>query len=315
VSAAAAAPLVSVVIPAHDSARYLDECLGSVFAQQGEFELQVIVVDDASSDGTARVARAHDKVELIRFDENRGPSAARNAGIAAARGEFVAFLDSDDRWPEGKLAAQLAVLQVEPAAALVFGDCRQFDERGPRPRTEFEAAGLGTATWGSGRLVPQAYERLLEANFVTTGSVVVRRTALAAAGGFAEELRLVEDLDLWLRLARHAPIAWCAHECLERRRHDANISRDAEALGLAYLEVLRRHAPGGAAGNTGALETRIRRLAAHEWLHLADLARVRGDTASAWRRLRRGIAGHAAPSLQWQAAKTAFKLLAGIKAR
>lgn len=314
-SAAAAAPLVSVVVPAHDSARYLDECLDSVFAQQGDLELQVIVVDDASSDDTAQVARAHDKVELIRFDENRGPSAARNAGIAAARGEFVAFLDSDDRWPEGKLAAQLAVLQDEPAAALVFGDCRQFDERGPRPRTEFETSGLGTATWGAGRLVPQAYERLLDANFITTGSVVVRRTALTTTAGFAEELRLVEDLDLWLRLARHAPIAWCPHECLQRRRHDANISADVEALGLAYLEVLRRHAAAGAAGDTTALDIRIRRLAANEWLHLADLARARGDSAIAWRRLWRGITGHAAPSVQWQAAKTALKLLAGIKTR
>lgn len=314
-TAAPASPLVSVVIPAHDSARFLAECLHSVFAQQGGLELQVIVVDDASSDDTAQVASAHDKVELIRFDANRGPSAARNAGIAAARGEFVAFLDSDDRWPGGKLAAQLAVLQHEPAAALVFGDCRQFDERGPRPRTEFEADGLGTATWGNGRLVPQAYERLLEANFITTGSVVVRRTALSATGGFAEELRLVEDLDLWLRLARHAPIAWCPHECLERRRHDANISADAEALGLAYLEVLRRHAAAGVAGGATALDIRIRRLVANEWLHLADLARVRGDTPVAWRRLWRGIAGHAAPSVQWQATKTALKLLAGIKAR
>lgn len=318
-TAEAAAPLLSVVIPAHDAARFLAECLSSVLAQQRHFELEVIVVDDASNDASAAIARGFERkfecVRLVRLETNQGPAAARNVGIAQARGELIAFLDADDLWPAGSLEARVAVLQRQPAAALVFGDCRQFDDRGPRARTLFEEGGFGAAAWGGEALVPNGYARLLDDNFITTGSVVARRAALTRAGGFAEDLRLVEDLDLWLRLARHSPIAWCARECLQRRRHDANISADAESIALAFLEVLRRQVADWQSGEAAALGVDAKRLAAREWLHLADLARLRGDAATAWRRLWRSVTTHAAPSTQWRAGKTALKLLAGWKSR
>lgn len=272
--------LVGVVIPAHNAAAFLGECLDSVVAQAGPLQLDIVVVDDGSTDQTADVARAHESVRVIRLGVNQGPSAARNAGIAATRGEFVAFLDADDLWPAGSIAARVEVLQRHPAAALVFGDCRQFDDHGPRPRTLFEAGGLGAAAWGSGEIVPDGYQRLLADNFITTGTVLVRRAALDAAGGFAQQLRLVEDLDLWLRVARLHPLAWCRQTCLLRRRHGRNLSRDPRAMSLAYLEVLRRQtlrpdvdAPG--------LAHELTALAAKEQLHLADLALASGRSAEA----------------------------------
>ncbi len=275
-------PLVSVVIPAHNARAYLAECLHSVRSQAGEFTLETIVVDDGSTDGTAEVAREQAWLTCL-IQPNRGPGAARNAGIAVARGEFIAFLDADDLWPAGKLAAQLPVLQQCPDAALVFGDCRQFDVGGPWPRSEFDAGGLGPAAWGAGPVVPDAYARLLEDNFITTGSVVLRREVLAQVGGFAEDLRLVEDLDLWLRIARGHPIAWCGQVCLLRRRHAANTSRDPEAMGLAYLEVLRRQ-------GVAAPAATIRRLTAGEYRRLARTAFARGRIGlalqHAWRSLR-----------------------------
>lgn len=262
------APLVSVVIPAHNAQAYLADCLASVRSQVGEFTLQIIVVDDGSADDTAAIARRHPDVQCLR-QPNRGPSAARNAGIAEAQGEFVAFLDVDDLWSQGKLVAQLQILKQHKGAALAFGDCLQFDASGPRPRTEFEANGLGTSTWGTDGLIPDAYARLLSDNFITTGSVVLRRAALAEVGGFAEDLRLVEDLELWLRIARRHPIAWSSQVCLLRRRHAANTSRDVEAMGLAYLEVLRRQ---GAAAQAAM----IQRLASAEYRRLARVALARG---------------------------------------
>ena len=303
-------PRVSAVIPAFNAQAYLAECIASVCSQSGPFELEVIVVDDGSTDATTEIARQHAGVNCI-VQPNRGPSAARNAGIAAAGGEFVAFLDADDRWPEGKLAAQLDILQREPRAALVFGDCRQFDMAGQRPRTEFESGGYGTAAWGQGPIVPDAYARLLENNFITTGSVVARRAALRQARGFAEDLRLVEDLDLWLRMAREAPIAWSERECLLRRRHDSNISGDAEAVGLAYLEVLARHAATWQPGEAAALGVDAGRLASREYLSLAELARLNGKPGMAWSRLRSSLARHAGPQTQWRVVKTAVKLLIG----
>ncbi len=301
---------ISAVIPAYNAQKHLGDCLASVRSQTGPFELEVIVVDDGSKDATASIARGHAGVICI-VQANAGPSAARNTGVAAASGEFIAFLDADDLWPEGKLAAQLAILQQQPAAALVFGDCRQFDARGPRAQTEFEAGGFGRAAWGPGPILEGAYGRLLENNVITTGGVLARRAALQEVGGFAEDLRLVEDLDLWLRLARRHPVAWCAREGLLRRRHDSNISSDGEAIGLAYLEVLKRHAATWQPADAQALGVDAGRLASREYLNLAELARRQGKSAAAWRRLWRSLAAQPGLQTQWRVAKTAIKLLVG----
>ena len=302
------APLVSVVIPAHNAQAYLVECLASVRAQAGAFTLQTIVVDDGSRDATADIARQQPGVICL-TQPNRGPSAARNAGIAATQGEFIAFLDADDLWPPGKLAAQVDALQRHPEAALVFGDCRQFDAGGPWPQTQFEAGSLGTTVWGKSGLVPDACARLLEDNFITTGSVVVRRAVLAEVGGFAEDLRLVEDLDLWLRIARRHPFAWCARVCLLRRRHAGNTSRDPEAMSLAYLEVLRRHGTPDA-GEASTADANLGRLVAREYLHLADLALARGRAGTAWVRAWRSLMARPGPRALWILGRASLMLLA-----
>lgn len=255
-------PAVSVIIPVHNAERYLADCLASVHAQACGYAIEVIVVDDGSVDASAAIARSSPGVVCL-SQPQRGPGAARNAGIAAAQGEYIAFLDADDLWPPGKLDLQLRALQRLPAAALVCGDCRQFDANGAWPRTEFEAGRLGAAAWGTDQCVPDAYARLLAENFITTGSVVARRTALQDVGGFAEDLRLVEDLELWLRIARRHPIAWCGEICLLRRRHGANTSRDAESMSLAFLDVLLRQPAGspGLARAVGATHVRLAALA------------------------------------------------------
>lgn len=281
-SASPAEPLVSVVVPTHNAARFLAECLTSVFAQTGHQSIEVIVVDDASTDGTCEIASAFDGVRLVRHTVNQGAGAARNAGISQARGEWVAFLDADDIWPARSLEARVEVLQRQASVALVFGDCRQFDEQGPRMRTLFEEGGFGGPAWGQGELVPDAYERLLVDNFITTGSVVARRSALLAAGGFASDLRLVEDLDLWLRMARRHAIGWLDEVCLLRRRHDTNLSRDPQAMSLAYLEVLRRQRNDRGTTEPG-LSLRLIELGAREHLLMADRALASREASAALR--------------------------------
>lgn len=232
-------PLVSVIIPAFDAGATLAACLASVSAQGEGVRHEIIVIDDGSTDDTLEIARATPGVTGI-SQNNRGPAAARNAGIERARGEYLAFLDADDLWPKGKLAHQLALLQDHSDAALCFGDCRQFGESETWTRTLFESGQYGASAWGDGPYVPDAYARLLRDNFITTGSVMARRGVIQALGGFDESLRLVEDLELWLRVARHHPIAWTERVCLLRRRHAANTSREAAAMSLAYLQVLAR---------------------------------------------------------------------------
>ncbi len=236
-------PLVSVVIPAFNAADHIDACLASVAAQVGHFRLEILVVDDGSTDATPlRLVSWAGQDPRIRVlaQANAGPSAARNRGIAAAHGDLVALLDADDLWTEGKLPMQLETLDRHPEAALVFGDVRLFDGQGPSPTTFFQRERLDEAFFGTPDLVDEPYRKLLHINYIPTGSVVLRRPCLAASGLFDEGLRHVEDMDLWFRIAHDHPIAYTPYLCQLKREHAGNTSADVERMTLAFVEVLRR---------------------------------------------------------------------------
>jgi glycosyltransferase involved in cell wall biosynthesis len=281
---AAGQSLVSVVIPTYNSAPYVRECLDSVYRQSGPFALDVIVVDDGSTDET--VEQIRDYPAQCVEQANRGPAAARNVALGLARGDYVAFLDSDDLWPDGKLARQVALLQAHPDVGLVFGDCRQFDANGPRAQTLFETAGYDASFWGDPLYVVNPYAKLMQGNFITTGSIVMRRTCVETAGRFDEGLRLVEDLEYWLRIALRHPIAHVGDVCLLRRRHAENTSRDPIAMAHAFLRVLEKHRrehQAAAAAQGASLERRIAR--EHQELGHLHLRRgARGAAARAYAR-------------------------------
>jgi glycosyltransferase involved in cell wall biosynthesis len=234
-------PLVSVVIPTYNAEAFIEDCLHSVFDQQGDFELDVVLVDDGSTDETlARVKATGYPIRCVE-QANAGPAAARNRALRMAKGEYIAFLDSDDLWPEGKLAHQLALMQAHPDIGLLFGDCRQFDEQGEYAQTLLEGGGRDLAFWGHPLYVLRPYAKLMQGNFITTGSIVIRRACVNRVGYFDENLRLVEDLEYWLRIALEFPIAHVDTVCLLRRRHEDNTSRDQVAMSLAFLSVLESH--------------------------------------------------------------------------
>ena len=278
-------PLVSVVIPAYNAMGYIDDCLASVFSQRSSASLEVIVVNDGSTDGTLEKLRTISGLTCL-TQCNQGPAAARNAGIKRARGEYIAFLDADDLWPEGKLQKQIELLQQHPDAAMCFGDCLQFNGENQWPHTLFQEDSHAERNWGTGPYVPDAYSQLLRNNFITTGSVVVRRQVLDDLGGFDESLRLVEDLELWLRIARHFPIVWYKDVCLLRRRHADNTSREAEAMSLAYLQVLKRQQDCCGA-ELARQNIDLSALVAHEYREMAERAltghRSRSAIRWAWR--------------------------------
>lgn len=237
-------PHISAVVPAYNAAAHIAACLDSILAQQGRWWLEVIVVDDGSTDATAAIVAAraarHPNLRLLQ-QPNAGPAAARNRGIAAASGELIAFLDSDDLWPAGRLAAQLAIFDAHPEVGLVFGDCALFDADGPVLASYFAAAGLDDGFFGDAALVTDAPAKLFRLNFIPTGAVLVRRALLLAAGGFDARLRLVEDLDLWLRLAEHCRLGYTRALCQRKRQHPGNVSADFEGMTLANLAVLGRY--------------------------------------------------------------------------
>jgi glycosyltransferase involved in cell wall biosynthesis len=230
--------LVSVVIPAYNCAQYIGETLQSVFSQTYR-PLEVIVVDDGSVEDIGAAVGKYPETIYIR-QSNGGPARARNAGIARASGNYIAFLDADDLWTPGKLSLQVPILERDPEIGLVFGDMENFfggDERGP---TMFGKYRLGESYFGDSSLVVSALEKLVRMNFIPTGTVLARREALAVAGFFDESFRQAEDWDLWLRIALRFRIAYTPKLVMRRRLHDANASKETEAMTVAALEVLEK---------------------------------------------------------------------------
>jgi glycosyltransferase involved in cell wall biosynthesis len=181
-------PLVSVVIPTFNRAALLAEALASVTAQTFR-NFEILVVDDGSTDETPATLVNYQGVKVLHHPTRRGVAAARNSGIAAARGEWLAFLDSDDLWLPEKLARQLAYLQDRPGLLIC-----QTDETWVR-----QGVGVNkplSHRKKAGRIFLPSLDRCL----VSPSAVILHRRLLHDFGGFDEDLPAAEDYDLWLRL-------------------------------------------------------------------------------------------------------------------
>ena len=207
------APRASIIIPVYNLRAFVGEAIESALAQTVPREqFEIVVVDDGSTDGSADViSRFAPHVRSIR-QENRGLSAARNAGIAAARGDFLVFLDADDRLLPEKVSASLSVFAARADLGLVYSGVRYIDAHGaPLP----ERGG----TRQEGDLLPA----LLLGNLIHPNAAMVRRAPVQEAGGFDERLTALEDWDLWLRLSVRG-LRW---GCIPRPLAEYRIRADA----------------------------------------------------------------------------------------
>ena len=220
---------MSVVIPCYNQARYLSEAIESVLAQSHK-DFEIVVIDDGSTDDTSKVAARYPAVRLIRQD-NRGLSAARNVGLGRSEGEYVVFLDADDRLLPEALEAGLKCLKANPECAFASGRYRFVAEDGSFLRRPRE------------RLVDKdSYAALLQRNYIGPPPVVVyRRDVLDSVGGFDTSLRGCEDYDTYLRIVSRYPI--CSHEevVAEYRRHGTNASSNHALILSTSMAVLRKH--------------------------------------------------------------------------
>ena len=197
-------PLLSVVIPTWNRAHVVCDAVNSAFAQRSG-EVEVIVVDDASTDGTMALLEREfgSRIRLLRLDQQRGPGGARNAGARLARGEFVSFLDSDDVWLSGKLDAELAAFGRFPYAEAVISDSQSFFEGEPVGSSRFAQTGLLEATGSEVRLASDcAWLWTNSMNIVYMTAVTVRRETLLKFGEelFPEDLVCCEDWEFQMRL-------------------------------------------------------------------------------------------------------------------
>jgi glycosyltransferase involved in cell wall biosynthesis len=192
-------PSVSVVIPLYNKASYILRALDTV-ARQTCPPSEVIVVDDGSTDeGPRLVAEAHPQVQLI-HQANAGQSSARNAGIEAARGDYIAFLDADDEWAPVYLEAIVALAERFPQAAVLA--------TGYVVRQGSGLFRLVTIEEGDPTLVADYFRRALQANFVWVSAAVAPRARIVEAGGFRVGQHRGGDRDMWARLALTGPVAY-----------------------------------------------------------------------------------------------------------
>jgi len=228
-------PLISVIIPTYNHASYLKEAMGSVLGQTYS-NLELIVIDNFSTDDTESIVQSldDDRIRYLKFSNNGVIAASRNHGIKEAKGEFIAFLDSDDYWFKDKLALQLKALQENEKAGISFclfktkSDNSINDEKilGPKKNT----------------LPAEIYERLIKVNFIVSSSVFVRKSALDEVGVFDESKELVcsEDFDLWLRIAHKYEAAFVPVVGGIYRIHENNESSNNNRLGKA-IAVIDKH--------------------------------------------------------------------------
>ncbi len=214
-------PLISVIIPVYNGERFLAEAIESVLSQQYE-PIELIVVDDGSTDDTPQVAKSFDDVQYI-HQTNQGPASARNAGVDLSQGELIAFLDADDLWLPNKLGLQLAHLLDNHSLELINGFTQLM------MLSEDEA----------GRI---SFKPSFEPFFAPSlGSALVRRSVFAKVGCFDESLRYCDDIDWYLR-ARETDIAVLFHQDVVQyyRQHEDNITREKQLNNRYLLRALKK---------------------------------------------------------------------------
>ena len=225
--------LVSTIICAYNYGRYVGEAIESVLSQ-GVADHEVIVVDNGSTDDTpALLARYRDpRLRMIRVAENRGPGSGMNIGLEAAQGDFLTFLDADDRWRPGKLRRELAIMESEPDIGLVFGDLVRFTDAGYLPATQFSftpelrlAPSVPTKCGTGHRLIGDCFETLVSCSTSPcwNHTMMVRR-CLVRGVTFASDRRRCPDLYYFLRMWPRVNAAYIDDPTAELRRHGKNYS-------------------------------------------------------------------------------------------
>lgn len=212
-------PLVSVIIPVHNGEDYLGEAIESALAQTYG-PIEIIVVDDGSTDGSADVARSHKEVQYI-YQPNRGAAAARNTALEASRGEFVAFLDADDLWLPDKLKVQVGHLFANPRFGFNICLIENFLDPGIEVPSAIEE-------------VPMMRERM------SLIGMVVRRSVFDRTGVFDTSYKVGSDFE-WVSRAKGLGIEMeiLPIVLFRRRVHGRNLSSDMEARQANFLRMFR----------------------------------------------------------------------------
>jgi len=266
--------MISVVMPAYRSAGTIVEALRSVVAQEltteGTEIAEVIVVDDCSPDSTCEIVEEWNRatvhgapsLRLVRLPKNGGPAVARNAGIREAKGEWIAFLDADDAWLPERLDVQMRVVAENPDAVMVCGKTvRLTTEHTDGTERELIGSAADRLRRSEHPSPPSAtprhrketkvakeevetreieIEEFVDVNPVSTSTVLVRTSVLEQVGGFDEQFRGPEDLDLWMRIARQGQILQVRQPLSRYREVEGSLSNEVRTFLPQVLAVYEK---------------------------------------------------------------------------
>jgi glycosyltransferase involved in cell wall biosynthesis len=215
--------LISVIIPVYNAERYLAEAIESVMSQTLPPD-EIIIVDDGSTDESHQVAKRFAKPVLYYYQSQAGPGAARNLGVALAKGDWLTFLDADDLWLPDKLARQMDLLKLDKELEMVFGGVEQFISP---DLDEFHRPNL--------RIQSQTFKGY------HVGTMIIRRAAFAKVGFFSTALRVGEFIDWFARTQEKGLKSRLMPEIVMRRRiHDNNLMQREGNIGGDYARILKK---------------------------------------------------------------------------
>jgi glycosyltransferase involved in cell wall biosynthesis len=226
-------PRVSIIIPTFNCARFLGQALQSVF-EQTYADYEIVVVDDGSTDGTRELlAPLSDKIHYV-YQSNRGLPSARNVGVSKSSGEFLAYLDADDKWYPRKLEHQVAFMDVHPECGLVHSDLTLMDEDDRLIFPDWYRKSKGSHANGF------CVMELLQECFIQVPTVIERRICFDRVGGFDERFRRLEDYLHWLQIVLDGYAVGYVDEPLAMYRlRTGSLTGNQAAMAEATIEMFR----------------------------------------------------------------------------
>ncbi|MBL7069008.1 MAG: glycosyltransferase [Candidatus Omnitrophica bacterium] len=223
-------PKVSIVIPSYNRARFLPEAIDSVIIQTYR-NFEIVVVDDGSTDNTKEIMAEYVKkyTSKVRYfyQENQGEAGARNRGIKESRGEYIAFLDSDDIWVQDKLEIQVRLLADNPDVGLTYGRAKRVNEKGEYLDMKPTQPAIKAI-------------HFLQGKRLTMMTVMVHKKCFSHIGLFDKKLKVGVDTDMWLRLAFKYKIVFLNKILAIMRSHDGNISNDTKEMYAGHIKIIEK---------------------------------------------------------------------------
>jgi len=223
-------PKVSIIIPTYNQSQYLEEAMESVLNQTYQ-NIEIIIVDDGSTDNTSEVVKSFDNKIIYIPQKNKGASSARNAGIKKAQGQYVAFLDSDDMWIKNKLEKQIKFIQNNPEIGLLGTGCYQMVD-------------INKMIYK--KIFPAKNEilqkDLIKYNPFIQSSVIIKKDVFNHIDLYDEKFKESEDYDLWLRIAQKYKVANLEQALVTKRYYEKGLSKDKDNKQLYFALKAKRNA-------------------------------------------------------------------------